>query len=84
MKYEVWPRSLLAGVGSVKCQISKIISFTTTNIIIELCMNSIMISERLVQKHPVPTVALVITIIDSDNHKDRDGCGVCAFREEKE
>lgn len=31
MKYEVWPRSLLAGVGSVKCQISKIISFTISN-----------------------------------------------------
>ena len=43
-------------------------------------MNIIMINERLVQNHPVSTVPFAITIIDSEDHKDRDGCGVLLER----
>ena len=41
-----------------------------------------MTSERLVQNHPVLTIPLVITI-DSEDHKDRDCCGVIAFVKER-
>ena len=43
-----------------------------------------MINERLVQNHPVQTVPLAITIIDSEDLKNRDGCGIRAFRKENE
>ena len=66
----------------MKCQISKIISFTTSNN--RTLYEQYHDRERLVQKHPVPTVPFVIATINSEHHKDRDGYGVLLGRKRGE